>query len=100
MSTEVKAEATEPITQWRAAIDDLDERVIALLQERMTLAHRIQQQRLGDGGSRVAADREREVVQRYMRGLGDDGERLAGLLLEISRGAVLEASRGTTEPVR
>ena len=78
----------DSIGAWRAAIDVLDERVIALLQERMALAQRIQQRRLGDGGSRVASEREREVVQRYAQAFGDDGERLAGLLLEMSRGAV------------
>jgi chorismate mutase len=83
----------DSIPAWRAAIDVLDEQVIGLLQQRMSLASRIQQRRLGDGGSRVAADREREVVQRYAQALGGDGERLAALLLEISRGA-------TTEPVR
>ena len=96
MTAELKAaavEAAEPITQWRAAIDALDEQVIGLLQQRMTLAQRIQERRLDDGGSRVAADRERDVVQRYAQALGDDGERLAAVLLEISRGT-------TTEPAR
>lgn len=76
------------IAEWRAAIDLLDEQVIGLLRQRMSIASRIQERRLGDGGGRVAADREREVVRRYAEALGDDGERLAALLLEISRGAV------------
>lgn len=82
-----QTEAADAIARWRVSIDLLDERIIALLRERIGVSQRIQQRRIGDGGGRVAADRERDVVGRYAAALGDHGERLADLLLEMSRGA-------------
>jgi monofunctional chorismate mutase len=82
----VRTEAADAIARWRVSIDLLDERIIALLRERIGFSQRIQRRRIGDGGGRVAADRERDVVGRYSAALGDHGEQLAGLLLEMSRG--------------
>ncbi|MGW6722940.1 chorismate mutase [Streptomyces sp. NPDC054995] len=83
----MSGEATEPIAAWRAGIDALDERIIGLLEERMALSRQIQHSRMRDGGSRLAAGRERRIVQRYADRLGDDGARLAALVLTMSRGA-------------
>ncbi|WP_326700570.1 chorismate mutase [Streptomyces sp. NBC_01754] len=83
----MSGEATEAIATWRAGIDALDERIIALLEERMAISRQIQRSRMRDGGSRLAAGRERRIVQRYADHLGDDGARLAVLVLTMSRGA-------------
>ncbi|MFD4020882.1 MULTISPECIES: chorismate mutase [Streptomyces] len=85
----MSGEATESIAAWRAGIDALDEKVIALLEERMALSRQIQHSRMRNGGSRLAAARERRIVQRYADRLGDDGARLAALVLTMSRGAAV-----------
>ena len=84
----MNVENTEGIARWRAQIDALDEEIAVRLADRVSLSRRIQQTRMEIGGSRVAADREREVVGRYAGVLGEPGVRLANLILDISRGAL------------
>ncbi|WP_419997280.1 chorismate mutase [Streptomyces boninensis] len=81
-------EAAEAITGARERIDDLDRRIIALVQERMEVSAAIQQARITSGGRRVNLSREMEILSAYRDELGRPGTSLAMTLLELCRGRV------------
>ncbi|KUJ67031.1 chorismate mutase [Streptomyces albus subsp. albus] len=72
----------------RTAIDELDRRIIALIQERMSVSADIQRDRLAAGGRRVDLAREMQILSRYRAPLGKPGTALAMTLLELCRGRV------------
>ncbi|MFI1098236.1 chorismate mutase [Streptomyces sp. NPDC020917] len=72
----------------RQRIDELDERIIALVQERMSVSGEIQAARIGSGGRRVHLSRELEVLRTYGGALGKPGTAVAMTLLELCRGRV------------
>jgi len=76
------------IGDFRAGIDALDGRIIALVQERMALSATAQQARRGPGpGSRrISLSREMEILTHYRDALGRPGTALAMTLLELCRG--------------
>ncbi|MEO3768245.1 chorismate mutase [Streptomyces sp. B8F3] len=81
-------EAATEITDTRERIDDLDARIIALVEERMAVSARIQKARIASGGRRVNLSREMEILARYRDRLGRPGTTLAMTLLELCRGRV------------
>lgn len=78
--------AADEIGAARERIDDLDRRIIALVQERMAVSEQIQRTRIASGGRRVNLSRETEILDRFHRELGRPGTQLAMTLLELSRG--------------
>lgn len=70
----------------RERIDELDERIIALVRERMGVSAEIQRTRIEAGGRRVNLSREMEILNRYSDSLGKPGTALAMTLLELCRG--------------
>ncbi|WP_432002505.1 chorismate mutase [Streptomyces sioyaensis] len=76
------------ITDARQRIDDLDGRIIGLVQERMAVSAVIQRERLTSGGRRVNLSREMEILAHYRDQLGKPGTALAMTLLELSRGQI------------
>jgi chorismate mutase len=74
------------IPEARTRIDELDRRIIALIQERAEVSREIQQARIAAGGRRVELSREMEILERYRNGLGKPGTNLAMTMLEICRG--------------
>ncbi|NJP48065.1 chorismate mutase [Actinacidiphila epipremni] len=78
----------EVIAANRARIDDLDARIIALVQERMAASRAVQQARMGAGGRRVHLAREMEILRTYGDALGRPGTSVAMTLLELCRGTV------------
>src|SRR5690606_33453652 len=82
------AEAAELITGARERIDALDDRIIALVQERIAVSAVIQQERIASGGRRVNLSREMEVLAHYRDALGRPGTALAMTLLELCRGRI------------
>lgn len=74
------------IAQARERIDGLDARIIALVQERMTVSAGIQRTRIESGGRRVHLSREMDVLRHYSDSLGRPGTALAMTLLELCRG--------------
>jgi chorismate mutase len=74
------------IAQARERIDGLDARIIALVQERMTVSAGIQRTRIESGGRRVHLSREMDVLRQYSDSLGRPGTALAMTLLELCRG--------------
>ncbi|MFF7230655.1 chorismate mutase [Streptomyces sioyaensis] len=81
-------EAAGLITDARQRIDDLDGRIIGLVQERMAVSAVIQRERLTSGGRRVNLSREMEILAHYRDQLGKPGTALAMTLLELSRGQI------------
>lgn len=81
-------EAAGVIADARSRIDDLDGRIIGLVQERMAVSAVIQRQRVGSGGRRVNLSREMEILAHYRDQLGRPGTALAMTLLELSRGRI------------
>ncbi|GGU97039.1 chorismate mutase [Streptomyces albospinus] len=81
-------EAVGMIGDARRRIDDLDGRIIGLVQERMAVSAVIQRERIASGGRRVHLSREMEILAHYRDQLGKPGTALAMTLLELSRGRV------------
>ncbi|MFJ9854156.1 chorismate mutase [Streptomyces sp. NPDC101150] len=81
-------EAEGLITDARSRIDDLDGRIIGLVQERMAVSAVIQRERIASGGRRVSLAREMEILAHYRNQLGKPGTALAMTLLELSRGQI------------
>ncbi|WP_069814799.1 chorismate mutase [Streptomyces sp. TP-A0874] len=74
------------IAEARQQIDDLDGRIIGLVQQRIAVSARIQQARIASGGRRVNLSREMEILRHYESQLGQPGTALAMTLLELCRG--------------
>lgn len=81
-------EAATEISGSRERIDALDQRIIALVQERMAVSARIQRARISSGGRRVNLSREMEILGNYRQELGRPGTELAMTLLELCRGRI------------
>ncbi|MFD8548556.1 chorismate mutase [Streptomyces sp. NPDC059649] len=81
-------EAAGIIADARRRIDDLDGRIIGLVQERMAVSAVIQRERITSGGRRVNLSREMEILAHYRDQLGKPGTALAMTLLELSRGQI------------
>lgn len=81
-------QAAGVIQDARQRIDDLDGRIIGLVQERMAVSAVIQRERLSSGGRRVNLSREMEILAHYRDQLGKPGTALAMTLLELSRGQI------------
>ena len=76
----------ESVADGRARIDDIDERLIALLAERRAVSREIQQLRIAAGGSRVEHSRENAIIRNWSSWLGDGGTELALAVLRLCRG--------------
>lgn len=81
-------DAAAVIGDARQRIDDLDGRIIGLVQERMAVSAVIQEARITSGGRRVNLSREMEILSHYRDQLGRPGTALAMTLLELCRGRV------------
>lgn len=79
-------EASESILAMRERIDEIDNALIALWQERASLSQRVGATRLASGGTRLVLSREREILDRFRSALGADGTQLALLILRAGRG--------------
>lgn len=78
--------ATEQIARLRDRIDEIDQSLITLWQERAALSQRIGAARVAAGGTRLALSREREVLDRFHAALGPLGTQLGLLVLRAGRG--------------
>jgi chorismate mutase len=76
------------ISDSRARIDAMDDRIIGLIQERMAVSAVVQDARMTSGGRRVNLSREMEVLSHYREALGKPGTALAMTMLELCRGRV------------
>jgi chorismate mutase len=70
----------------RDRIDEIDNTIIQLWQERAELSARVGRARLAAGGTRLVLARERVIVERFRSALGADGTALALLILRSGRG--------------
>ena len=78
--------AADEIRAMRVRIDEIDQAIIDLWQERARLSQQVGKTRMASGGTRLVLSREREIVERFRTALGPDGTQLALLLLRSGRG--------------
>ncbi|MFC3501286.1 chorismate mutase [Micromonospora krabiensis] len=78
--------AAAQIVAIRERIDQIDQALIDLWQERASLSQQVGATRMASGGTRLVLSREREILERFRRALGADGTQLALLLLRAGRG--------------
>ncbi len=78
--------AAERITALRDRIDEIDNALIALWQERAELSRQVGATRVASGGTRLVLARERQILDRFRDALGADGTQLGLLLLRAGRG--------------
>ncbi|HEY7271653.1 MAG TPA: chorismate mutase [Actinoplanes sp.] len=81
-----EAPAADEIRGMRVRIDEIDQAIIDLWQERARLSQQVGKTRMASGGTRLVLSREREIVERFRTALGPDGTQLALLLLRSGRG--------------
>jgi chorismate mutase len=79
---------TDAIPSLRTQIDELDARIISLINERAALSKQVQAHRIADGGMRLELGREREIMQTYRSALGEPGTALADAILRTCRGSL------------
>ena len=80
------APAADEIRAMRTRIDEIDQTIIDLWQERARLSQQVGKTRIASGGTRLVLSREREIVERFRTALGPDGTQVALLLLRSGRG--------------
>ncbi|MET7951520.1 chorismate mutase [Micromonospora sp. NPDC005324] len=78
--------ASARIVQIRERIDEIDNALVTLWQERAALSQEVGATRMASGGTRLVLSREREILERFRVALGADGTQLALLLLRAGRG--------------
>jgi chorismate mutase len=78
--------AADEIRAMRVRIDEIDQLIIDLWQERSRLSQQVGKTRMASGGTRLVLSREREIVERFRNALGPDGTQVALLLLRSGRG--------------
>lgn len=78
--------AADEIRALRERIDEIDQAIIDLWQERSRLSQEVGKTRMASGGTRLVLAREREIVDRFRAALGPDGTQVALLLLRSGRG--------------
>jgi chorismate mutase len=78
--------AAGEIRAMRVRIDEIDQAIIDLWQERSRLSQQVGKTRMASGGTRLVLSREREIVERFRSALGPDGTQVALLLLRSGRG--------------
>lgn len=78
--------ASGRITGLRERIDEIDAQIIALWQERAAVSRQVGAARVASGGTRLVLSREREIMERYRKGIGPDGTQVALLILRAGRG--------------
>ncbi|HEX8345664.1 MAG TPA: chorismate mutase [Actinoplanes sp.] len=78
--------AADEIRAMRERIDQIDQAIIDLWQERARLSQEVGRTRMASGGTRLVLAREREIVERFRESLGADGTQVALLLLRAGRG--------------
>jgi chorismate mutase len=84
-----KAIADERIADLRRRLDEIDQKIIELWQERAAISHEVGTTRVAAGGTRLVLAREQEILARFRDALGADGTQLALLILRAGRGKLV-----------
>jgi chorismate mutase len=77
------------ISHLRQRLDEIDQQLIELWQERAAISHEVGVTRVAAGGTRLSLAREQEILNRYRAALGEDGIQLAMLVLRAGRGRLI-----------
>ena len=86
---DAKRAADEHIAAMRHRLDEIDQTIIALWQERAAISQEIGATRIAAGGTRLVLSREQEILSRYREAIGADGTQLAMLILRAGRGRLV-----------
>ena len=78
--------ASDHIGALRNRIDEIDNALIELWQERARISGEVGRVRIASGGTRLVLSREREIVDRFRAALGPDGTQIALMILRAGRG--------------
>ncbi|MBM2619262.1 chorismate mutase [Actinoplanes sp. LDG1-06] len=78
--------AADEIRAMRERIDEIDQQIIDLWQERARLSQTVGKTRMASGGTRLVLSREREIVERFRQAMGPDGAQVALMILRAGRG--------------
>ena len=81
--------ADEHIASLRHRLDEIDQKIIELWQERAAISHEVGVTRVAAGGTRLVLAREQEILARFRDALGADGTQLALLILRAGRGKLV-----------
>jgi chorismate mutase len=81
--------ADEHIAGLRRRLDEIDQKIIELWQERAAISHEVGVTRVAAGGTRLVLAREQEILARFRDALGADGTQLALLILRAGRGKLV-----------
>lgn len=81
--------ADEHIADLRRRLDEIDQKIIELWQERAAISHEVGVTRVAAGGTRLVLAREQEILARFREALGADGTQLALLILRAGRGKLV-----------
>ena len=87
MSPTAEQAATE-ISELRTRINDVDDELIRLWQERAAISHQVGVARMAAGGTRLVLAREQQIIDKYRNALGAEGAQLAMLVLRAGRGSL------------
>jgi chorismate mutase len=82
-------DAETHIADLRRRLDEIDQKIIELWQERAAISHEVGVTRVAAGGTRLALAREQEILARFREALGADGTQLALLILRAGRGKLV-----------
>ncbi len=88
-SSAENAGADEQIAALRRRLDEIDQKLIELWQERAAISHEVGVTRVAAGGTRLVLAREQEILNRFRNALGADGTQLALLILRAGRGKLV-----------
>lgn len=77
----------EVIDELRNKIDQIDGEIIAAIRERTAVSHTIGRIRRDNGGERIDPSREEVIYAKY-REIGEEGEAIANILLQLGRGKI------------
>ncbi|MFD3546475.1 chorismate mutase [Streptomyces sp. NPDC058655] len=80
-------DAIADVVRHRSRIDEIDGRIIELIEQRIALSAQVQATRKSTGGPHLALSREAQIISRYRTSLGRLGTDVAMLLLRLSRGS-------------
>jgi chorismate mutase len=83
------AAANDHIAGLRRRLDEIDQQLIELWQERAAISHEVGVTRVAAGGTRLVLAREQEILARFREALGADGTQLALLILRAGRGPLV-----------
>lgn len=74
------------IQAYRKEIDRLDQEILAAVKRRSEISRIIGKTRMSSGGTKLVHTREVAIINQFRAVLGEEGPKLANILLRLGRG--------------